>query len=101
MKFPRASATETTTGKLVPTVHKQPLKSSAATNWDGIIIEQHRLAPRELREISLHHHSISIKHTEKLDEIFQYKNAQVFRIQQRYSKYIIMLELQKLPAYGK
>lgn len=60
MKWTRASATEISTGKLVPTVHKQPLKSSAVTNWDGIIIEQHRLAPSESPEISLHHHSISI-----------------------------------------
>lgn len=34
--------------------------SSSVTNWDGIIIEQHRLAPSESPEISLHHHSISI-----------------------------------------
>ena len=60
MKQERLSAIDIASGKIVPMACKKPIISSASTNWEGIVVEQHHLPPSESGELCLQQHSISI-----------------------------------------
>ena len=56
----RLSAIDIASGKIVPMTCEKPIISSADTNWEGIVVEQHHLPPSESEELCLQQHSISI-----------------------------------------